>query len=152
MDQSDQEVRSVFRRLRSSFNRFFRYYIDSPSVVIRAKPSSSHADALEKAEKERIAAQAKALGPEGLAKKKKELEDAKAENDKPIPERILTSFPVPDVKSISWIPVQSVQGKKTGKALANGVHGGTELSKHIKADGSELPFCVQFDHVQVSKN
>lgn len=127
---------------------FSRYYIDSPSVVIRAKPSAVHADKLEKDEKDRIAVQVKALGPEGLAQKKKELDVAKAENDKPIPEHILTSFPVPDVKSISWIPVQSVQEGNKRKAVTNGVHKENELSKHIKADGSQLPFFVQFDHVQ----
>lgn len=135
--------------LNKLLNNHLRYYIDSPSVVVRAKPSSKHADKLESDEKARTTAQAKALGPEGLALKKKELEGAKAENDKPIPEQILKSFPVPDVKSISWIPVQSVQEGNKESALTNGVHGGNALRKHINTDGAKLPFFVQFDHVQV---
>lgn len=106
------------------------------------------ADKLEKTEKARIAAQVKKLGPTGLAKATKELEDAKAEHDKPIPTDVLTAFPVPDVKSISWIPVQSVQERGKGRTPAKKV-ADSELSKHIEADGSLLPFFVEYDHVKV---
>lgn len=97
-------------------------------------------------------AQVKALGSEGLAHAAKILAAAKAEHDKPIPTDVLTSFPVPDVKSISFIPVQSVQlagkGRETKLLAADAV----DLAKKIGADGGELPFFVQFDHVQVRKS
>ncbi|KAI0271378.1 Metalloenzyme, LuxS/M16 peptidase-like protein [Gloeopeniophorella convolvens] len=124
-----------------------KYFIDPKRVIVRGKPSAAVADRLEKEEKARIAKQKEALGPEGLAKAVKELEEAKAEHEKPIPSEILKSFPVPDVKSISWIPVQSVQQVGTGrpgrsKSLDN------EVARHINADGSPLPFFVQYDHVK----
>jgi hypothetical protein len=83
-----------------------------------------------------------------LTQKAKELEEAKAEHEKPIPADVLKSFPVPDVKSISWIPVQSVQQAGTGRksqtpAVAN------DLSRHVSGDGPPLPFFVQYDHVKV---
>lgn len=129
---------------------YLRYFIKPSYIVVRGKPSASMADKLEKTEKSRIAAQVKKLGPDGIAKATKELEEAKAEHEKPIPTEILTAFPVPDVKSISWIPVQSVQepgkGRQAAPQLVN-----SELSKHINSDGSQLPFFVEYDHVKVQR-
>lgn len=109
------------------------------------------AERIESVEKARIAKQKEDLGPEGLANAKKQLEEAQAEHDTPIPKDIFTSFPVPDVNSISWIPVQSVQqaGKgrmSKGKPLSTE----TEVRKHVEKDGEPLPFFVQYDHVKVS--
>ncbi|KAK7058884.1 hypothetical protein VNI00_001508 [Paramarasmius palmivorus] len=106
-----------------------KYYVDPPSVTVVGRPSASLAEKLEKDEKARVAEQVKKLGPEGLKKAEKELEEAKAEHDKPIPPEVLKEFSIPDVKSIAWIPVQT-------------------LAKHINADGQELPFFVQYDHVE----
>ncbi len=78
-------------------------------MVVRGKPSAAVAERLEKEEKARIEKQKATLGPEGLAQKAKELEEAKAEHEKPIPTEVLKSFTLSDVKSISWIPVQSVR-------------------------------------------
>ena len=102
------------------------------------------AEKLEKDEKDRIADQVARLGPEGLEAAEKLLEEAKAEHDKPIPDDILKAFPVPDVKSISWIPVESFHEK--GKLIAGGK---SKLRKHIEGDGDPLPFFIGFDHVQV---
>jgi len=79
--------------------------------VIKGKPSANLAESLEANEKARIAAQIKTLGPEGLAKLEAKLEAAKKTNDEPIPEEILTGFPVPNVASISWIKVQSARNE-----------------------------------------
>jgi Zn-dependent M16 (insulinase) family peptidase len=106
------------------------------------------AERLETEEKARISKQKEVLGPEGLASAAKVLEEAKAEHDKPIPQEILRSFPVPSVKSISWIPVQSVQevgvGRPSKKLHQN------DVACHVAADGSPLPFFVQYDHVKVN--
>ncbi|KAJ7293661.1 Metalloenzyme, LuxS/M16 peptidase-like protein [Mycena rebaudengoi] len=124
-----------------------KYYIDQHSVVIRGKPSAALAEKLEADEKARVTAQVERLGPEGLAKAKKDLQEAKAEHDKPIPTEILLDFAVPSVKSIAFIPVQSVQ--EQGKGRADPVKTvNSELSKHIQADGSAVPFFVQYDHVE----
>lgn len=103
---------------------------------------------MEKDEKARIAAQVKRLGPEGLKQAEKVLEDAKAEHDKPIPTDILTQFPIPSVKSISWIPVQSIQEPGTGRVTSE-TGKGLPLSSHVQQDGKALPFFVQYDHVEV---
>jgi Zn-dependent M16 (insulinase) family peptidase len=104
---------------------------------------------LEKAEKARIANQVEKLGPEGLKEVERKLEAAKADNAKLIPTDVLTSFPVPDVKSISWIPVQSVQEPGEGrKANPHFSSMNGELQRHIESDGQALPFFVEYDHVE----
>jgi Zn-dependent M16 (insulinase) family peptidase len=127
-----------------------RYFVEPSCLVVRGKPSASLADKLDKTEKARIAAQVKKLGPKGLAQAARELEVAKAEHEKPVPSEILTAFPVPDVRSISWIPVQSVQERGTGRTPTKRT-ASSELSKYIESDDSPLPFFVQFDHVKVRR-
>ncbi|KAJ4001026.1 Metalloenzyme, LuxS/M16 peptidase-like protein [Lentinula boryana] len=124
-----------------------KYFIDPSSVVVIGRPSAALAEKLEKDEKKRIAAQVKKLGPEGLRAAAKELEEAKAEHAKPIPTEVLTEFKIPTVKSISWIPVQSVQQKGKGRSAAP-AQTSEDLAKIIASDGAELPFFVQYDHVE----
>jgi hypothetical protein len=130
-----------------NWRHIFRYFVNPKRIIVRGKPSAVVAERIEKEEKARVAKQKKALGPGGLAKKAKELEEAKAEHDRPIPTEILKSFPVPDVKTISWIPVQSVQQAGTGRKGRAGVE--NDVSRHVNADGLSLPFFVQYDHVKV---
>ncbi|KIP12417.1 hypothetical protein PHLGIDRAFT_61992 [Phlebiopsis gigantea 11061_1 CR5-6] len=125
-----------------------KYYIDPHRVVLVGKPSAAMAKRLEDDEKARIAKQKDALGPEGLKKVEVELEAAKKEHDKEIPVEILKSFPVPSVKSISWIPVQSLQEVGSSRRKTLEQSGNADLVQHIEADGSELSFFVQYDHVE----
>ena len=88
------------------------------------------------------------LGPLGLERAEKELQEAKAQHDRPIPTDILTSFPLPNVKSIVWIPVLSVQEPGLGRPRRfEPVQ--SALSRYIASDHEALPFFVQYDHVQV---
>ena len=100
---------------------------------------------LEEDEKARIEKQKEALGPDGLKKMEQELDAAKKEHDKEIPVEILKSFPVPSVKSIAWIPVQSLQevGSSSGRRKTVEQKDNADLARHIQADGSPLPFFVQ---------
>ncbi|KZT72760.1 hypothetical protein DAEQUDRAFT_663389 [Daedalea quercina L-15889] len=127
-----------------------KYYVNAARVIVQGKPSSAMAEKLKQDEQARIAAQNERLGPEGLAKAAQELEAAKKEHDKPIPQEILTSFPVPDIRTISFIPVQSLQETGSGKGRKRTVEqtGNVELVKHVESDGPPLPFFVQYDHVQ----
>lgn len=128
--------------------------IDAPYIAVRGKPSAALAEKLEKDERARIDAQIAKLGPEGLARLQKELDDAKAENDAPIPENMLTDFPVPQVSSISWIAVQSAKNipgtVEVETAQESVLVSSTELARHIKADETKLPLTVYYDHVAVS--
>jgi Zn-dependent M16 (insulinase) family peptidase len=148
--------RSAFSLCKQSFivsisyisDNLHRYFVVPKRVVVRGKPSAAVAERLEKEEKARIAKQKADLGSEGLAQKAKELEEAKAEHEKPIPAEVLKSFPVPDVKSISWIPVQSVQQAGTGRQSRTSTVE-NEVSRHVTMDGPPPAFFVQYDHVKV---
>jgi Zn-dependent M16 (insulinase) family peptidase len=48
-------------------------------------------------DKARVERRKAELGEEGLAKKAKELEEAQEENDRPIPDNMITDFPISDV-------------------------------------------------------
>lgn len=117
-------------------------------MVVRGRPSAALADKLEVDEKKRVEKQVKALGPEGLRKAKEELEAAKVKHEEPIPEELIKTFPVPDVRSIAWIPVQTLQEGITS-ATTSRTTDNAPLKKHVNADGSALPFFVEYDHVQV---
>ena len=110
------------------------------------------ADKLEKDEKARIAAQVERLGSEGLKKAEVELEVAKTENEKAVPTELITSFPVPDVKTISWLPVQSFQEPDIDRNPVQCAPAGSPLSKYIDSDGKSLHFFVGYDHVEVCSN
>ncbi|KAL4071016.1 Metalloenzyme, LuxS/M16 peptidase-like protein [Scleroderma citrinum] len=129
-------------------NLLTKYYVDGSYIVIVGKPAAQLSEKLESEEKARLAAQVEELGPEGLARAESDLEAAKAEHEKPIPKDVLTSFPVPDVKSISWIPVESVQETGQGLKVARGNLGQSPLARHIESDGSPLSMFVQYDHVK----
>lgn len=53
------------------------------------------------------------------------------------------------MKSISWIRVQSVQQQGKGRSNIS-VSKESDLARVIDADGEQLPFFVQYDHVEVS--
>ncbi|KAH6917298.1 cytoplasmic protein [Coprinopsis sp. MPI-PUGE-AT-0042] len=125
-----------------------KYFIDPPSVIVVGKPSAAMAAKLEKDEAKRIEEQVAELGPEGLKQAEAKLEAAKAEHDRPIPEKIITSFPVPDVKSISWIPVDTLQQPGEGRQTGKYVTQSPDLARHIGSDGQPLPFFVEYDHVE----
>lgn len=128
-------------------------YYDAPSrLIVRGRPSASLADRLKTEEKARVKEQVKRLGPKGLAELEKKLATAKDEHEQPIPEEVLTSFPVPDVKSISWISVQSannVPSPTVSRTLKPSRTSSSELERHLQKDTTSLPMRVQFDHVVV---
>ena len=129
-----------------------RYYIDPHRIVLVGKPSAAMAKRLEEDEKVRIEGQKKLLGEDGLKKAEQALEEAKKEHEKEIPTKILTDFPVPSVKSIAWIPVQSLQEVGTNRSKTVEQRNNDELARYVQADGSSLPFFVQYEHVEVSNN
>ncbi|KAG8906618.1 hypothetical protein FRB99_006488 [Tulasnella sp. 403] len=118
---------------------------DNRPVVVIGKPSATLPDKLETEEKVRIAAQKEKLGEAGLARLTKILDEAMAENSKPIPQDVLTSFPPPPVTSIPWIPVTTAFNdphKDPTTLPAN------DVQRHVSRDAAELPFFVEFDHVK----
>ncbi|EJU02584.1 hypothetical protein DACRYDRAFT_21645 [Dacryopinax primogenitus] len=123
-----------------------RYLLDAPSIVILSKPSGDLAKKIEETDLERIASQREKLGPEGLAQREKELAASIEANDKAIPSEMLSCFPLPDLSSVSWIPVQTAQNDPTKGGLYAPKPSDTE--RLLQSDATTLPYFVEFDHVK----
>lgn len=131
-----------------------QYYVENERLVVIGKPSSKLADKLKKDTKELIENRRKELGEKGLKKLEDDLEKAKEENDKDIPEEMLKGFEIPKVDSINWIEVgtgknlpvkknqSDVQESAVDKKQVELDH---KVQTHIDADGEKLPFFVQYD-------
>ncbi|GAA5957635.1 hypothetical protein JCM21900_000775 [Sporobolomyces salmonicolor] len=121
-----------------------KFYVQAPALTVVGKPSAALAEKVRDDAKAIVEANVKKYGPEGLAELAKKIEDAQAENDKPIPPEILRDFKIPDVDGIEWINVETARSSGIAKEV-----GGKEniVQKHVDADGAQLPLFVQFDHI-----
>jgi len=97
---------------KSFSKKLLRYIIELPCVSIIGIPSSDFGNKLSEEQKKRIEKQVEDLGETGLEELSKKLELAKEKNEQPIPNEILESFKVPDVKSISFIPVSTYRSNE----------------------------------------
>jgi len=126
------------------------FFLTPPSVCVRATPSASRAAALQKSEQERIEQRTVALGPEKLGELAQKLDEANEQNNTPVPDGMVQQFEVPQVSSITFIPVASAfyppvekdGGSKRGPADA-------ELQSTLDSlCPSHPPFYLQVDHVR----
>ncbi|PNS17788.1 hypothetical protein CAC42_3183 [Sphaceloma murrayae] len=120
-----------------------KWLADAHHVSILGVPSKKLSDKLKAEEKARVKAQQEKFGEEGLKRLAEKLEKAKAENDRPIPDSILSGFSVPDTSSIHFISTTTARAglaKKVGR-LDN------DIQKRIDADDSDLPLYLHFEHI-----
>ncbi|ORY87561.1 Metalloenzyme, LuxS/M16 peptidase-like protein [Protomyces lactucae-debilis] len=123
-----------------------KWLVEAPHLTIFGRPSAALATKLQQAEKDRIAAQAAKFGDQGLKSLAEKLKQAQEENDRPMPEEMIASFPVPPISSINFITQETARG------------GILELPKLDNAsqrlvdeDDTSLPFFVQFDNTHPSE-
>ncbi|GJN92120.1 hypothetical protein Rhopal_005150-T1 [Rhodotorula paludigena] len=121
-----------------------KFHVDAPALTVVGKPSAALAKKIKEDAKALIEANKAKYGPEGLAKLQKEIEEAQAENDKPVPSEIIRQFDVPDVAGIEWIGVQTA---RSGGVAQDAAKPKNRAQEHVDADGAELPLFVQFDHI-----
>ncbi|KAF2090489.1 putative zinc metalloprotease [Saccharata proteae CBS 121410] len=120
-----------------------KWLADAHHVSILGVPSKKLSRKLKKDEKERIKAQQKSLGEEGLKKLAQKLEAAKAENDRPIPPEILDSFEVPGTESIHFIPSITA---RSGLARRMG-NLDNEVQSAVDQDKSDIPLFIHFESI-----
>lgn len=77
-----------------------KYYISQPSISTVGKPSAALSAKIESDEKDRLAKRKAELGEEKLKRFEKELEEAKAESDRPAPDGMISDFPITDVSEL----------------------------------------------------
>lgn len=120
-----------------------RWLADACHVSILGVPSRELSKKLKADEKARVKAQQERLGEAGLKELAKKLEEAKAENDKPIPDDILAGFPVPGTSSIHFIPTTTARAglaRKMGRP-------DNDIQNIVDKDDSDLPLFIHFEHI-----
>ncbi|KIV99201.1 uncharacterized protein PV09_09152 [Verruconis gallopava] len=124
-----------------------KYISNNKHVSILGVPSAKLSEKLKSDEKARVKAQQDRLGEEGLKKLAIKLEEAKAENDRPIPDEILDSFKIPGTESIKFI---SSITARSGLAKQMG-HLDNEIQKIVDEDGAnDFPLFIHFEHIQTN--
>lgn len=137
-----------------------KIFVDNPRLVVVGRPSSALSDKLKADTKALEKERREKLGEEGLKRLEEQLEAAKRENDRPIPDAMLKQFKIPNTDSIKWIPVgtaqvlPSVASEQKAETTAYGIKVqnvadelDNQIQAHVDADRASLPYFVQFDHV-----
>lgn len=120
-----------------------KWLVDAHHIAVLGKPSQKLADDLKAKELARIDKRKQELGPDGLEKLRKQLEDAKKQNDIEIPDAVLEKWPVPGTDSIHFIEsltARSGLARKLGSAS-------NSAQKVIDNAEPGAPLFVQFESV-----
>lgn len=126
---------------------FIKLHIsDAFHVTTFGVPSQKMVEKLRKDEEDRTAAQKERFGENGLKELADKLEKAKAENDKPIPEGLLSEFTIPGTDSISFMQTTTA---RSGAALKAG-RPNNKIQDLIDADKSDSSFFIHFEHIPSS--
>ncbi|ETS79861.1 hypothetical protein PFICI_07390 [Pestalotiopsis fici W106-1] len=120
-----------------------KWLVDAHHISVLGKPSQKLADELKAKEVARIEKRKQELGPEGLEKRRKALEDAKKQNDVEIPDAVLEKWPVPGTESIHFIESLTA---RSGLARSLGL-ASNSAQKAIDDAAPGAPLFVQFESV-----
>jgi Zn-dependent M16 (insulinase) family peptidase len=124
-----------------------KYIANNKHVSILGVPSAKLSEKLKAEETSRVKAQQDKLGEDGLKKLATKLDEAKAHNDRPIPDEILDQFEVPGTESIHFIPSTTA---RAGLAKQMG-HVENEIQKVIDKDGADdSPLFIHFEHIHTN--
>ncbi|KAF2733728.1 zinc metalloprotease-like protein [Polyplosphaeria fusca] len=142
---------SIFDQLdqweEADWKAFLKKWIsDAHHISILGKPSVALSDKIKADETARVKEQQEKLGEEGMKKLAEKLDEAKAENDKPIPEEILANLKVPGTESIHFFDTVTA---RSGLAKKLGVPE-NDIQKIIDKDENKLPLFIHFEHIPTS--
>jgi len=117
--------------------------IEKPYCLILGKPSIALGEKIAKEEVERLKRQAEELGTEKLRELEQELKRAEIVNNPPVSEELLKRYKVPDVNSISFIPV--VTYRTDEKPISED---SAKLAKFLEQQNIKpYRFFIQYDHI-----
>ncbi|XP_063241639.1 uncharacterized protein C05D11.1-like [Bacillus rossius redtenbacheri] len=83
------------------------YLVEAPRVTVRGAPSLKEQLDMAESERRRVEEQRRRLGQDGLRAQADRLKAAMFENEKPMPDEMLTSVPIPGIESINFHSIQS---------------------------------------------
>jgi len=121
-----------------------KIFLDGHHVTLFGKPSLAMANKIKEDETARIAKRKENLGPDGLAKATKKLEDAKAKNEQPIPDEVIEQWKIPSTDSIHFIKSQSA---RSGRARELGPFDNEAQKIVDKAVPGKHSLFIQFEDV-----
>lgn len=110
-----------------------KYLVDNKYVAVQCIPSTDEYEKMIKEEEKRITKQVESIGEKGLEEKKQILEKAVEFNSRDPPKDMLTSVPIPSVKSINFINIDRYT---------------TDLDKRNQIDLSSTSVFTCFDHIK----
>lgn len=119
-------------------NLLKNYVVNTPYVLVIGEPSTDFGSKLAEEEKQRVAKQCQDIGEEGLTGLSAELESAIAKNEVEAPSSVLSSLPIPSIKSINFHRVSVV---------TNNPKRPSSSSSSASLDLSTMPMIVEVDDV-----
>lgn len=136
------ELDEIERWSEEEWRAFYkRWFVSNPNVTIVGKPSHKLAKKLEADEEVRVKAQRERLGEDGLKQLEQKLRDAQAENDREIPEDILSGFKIPSAESVHFIQTQTA---RSGFAKEAGTPDNA-AQRALEQDKTDLPTFLYFE-------
>ena len=120
-----------------------RWMANAPRISILGKPSTALSKKLKEEEEARVADQIKRLGESGLKTLKDKLQEAKAENDRPIPKDFLENFKVPPTDTIHFV---STVPARSGKARDID-HPDNSIQQIIDQDHGSSSLYIHYEHI-----
>ena len=120
-----------------------KYISDAHHVSIISTPSVALSEKLKLDEAARLEKQKIRLGPTGLKEQKEKLEEAKEDNDKPIPSELLGRFKIPSTDSIHFVKTPAA---RVGPALKIG-RPKNKYQSIVDSDGKQMPLFIDFEHI-----
>jgi Zn-dependent M16 (insulinase) family peptidase len=119
------------------------HILEKPSCTVVGKPSVALGEKIAEEEAERLREQAEILGEDQLKQLEEELEKAEEINNPPVSEDLLKRYQVPDVNTISFIPVVTYRTDKEPESVE-----GQQLKQYLEKENAKPhPFFVQYDHI-----
>ncbi|KAL6709688.1 hypothetical protein ACN47E_001116 [Coniothyrium glycines] len=123
-----------------------KWMVDAHHVSILGKPSRALSEKMKAEEVARVKAQQDKLGEDGLKKLAEKLKAAQDENDKEIPEEIISGIKVPSTESIHFFETTTA---RSGLAKQLGTSD-NKIQKIIDADEKNLPLFIHYEHIPTS--
>lgn len=145
------ETLDIFDELEAWTEKDWRNFLkkwiaDAHHVSLLGKPSIKLSEKIKADEVARVKAQQEKLGEEGLKKLAEKLEEAKTENDKPIPQEIMEKLEVPGTDSIHFFETVTA---RSGLAKQLGTPD-NKIQKVIDKDENGLPLYIHYEHISTS--
>ncbi|SSD59102.1 related to zinc metalloprotease [Saccharomycodes ludwigii] len=123
---------------------FEHWLLENKPVIVLGKPSAALYERMDESKKQLLEKRKSSLGPNGIIKLRKQLEQATEANNKPIPDNLLKEFLITEpAKSVDFLHTKgiSVLNSDTNNDLNDGL-----TTAILKAAPKNLPLFMHLEH------